>query len=164
MLAAATRAVPSRPSEALAHQVRRCSHQAATCALSAGSAVAATTSQAPSTSASTTARGHDLDVAVAGHPQRVVGRARVDEHDPGAVLDQPPGPARADHTGAHDEDAAADEVEADEGRHAAAVRSMVTRPSSTLTAYTAKSGPRPGTGTLSTASRQRPSSSEKTCL
>ena len=110
------------------------------------------------------AAAHHLDVPVAGHPQRVVRRARVDEHDDGAVLDQPPGAARADDTGAHDEDAAAGEVQPDEGRHAGAMRSMVTRPSSTLTAYTAKSGPRPGTGTLSTESRQRPSASENTCL
>ena len=76
VLVAATRAVPSRPSEALTHQVRRSSHHAATCAFSAGSAVAATTSQAPSTSASTTPRSDDLDVPVAGHPARVVARAR----------------------------------------------------------------------------------------
>ena len=164
MLVAATRAVPSRPSDALTHQRRRCSHQAATWAFSTGSAVAATTSQAPSTSDSTTPRATTETSPWLAIRSASSDGLRVDEHHQRAVVDQPSGPTRADGAGAHDEDAAAGEVQPDEGRHAGAVRSMVTRPSSTLTAYTAKSGPRPGSGTLSTASRQRPSRSEKTCL
>ena len=104
-----------------------------------------------------------LGVAVADHAPRVVRRGRVDEHDLRTVLQQSPGPAHADHPGADDEHAATGEVEPDECRHAVE-RSMVTRPSFTLTAYVAKSGPRPGSGALSIVSRQRPSSSENTCL
>ena len=126
------------PSEASTHQIRPCSHQAATPA-SPGSPVAACTSQAPR------GRPRPPPAPPLEAPWRATARCPralgATTHHPGAVLDQRR-TRRGRPTAAHDEDRRP-AARAQQGRHAAAVRWLLTRPSSTLTAYTAKSGPRP---------------------
>ena len=94
------------------------------------------------------ARTH-LDVAVAGHPPRVVrrgsGRRARRAHRPRPAAG--PGacrPRRRRRRATRRPARSSPTRVVTQGP----MRSMVTRPSSTLTAYTAKSGPRPGSGNL----------------